>query len=626
MTKCSGLTIKHTNCQKNQINNTRFCKTHQYLNDYTDEMIQNLDVCKGCRRNYSKIGQKDCICTNKVKSPESNNIEDSKNTKIIEAKCKKNDCKYLAKEHGYCLKHKLNAFKELVENEGLVICSNYVRGCKNKLQPDTYKRCEECREKENKDSRDKRIKLGELAKIAIENIKNKQEIKSNKIDSEEIKISDGVNINGNTVKKDIKINQITNNGKIKIQLKKKMDNLVACTKCRQFRDFSLFQVGDNIKAHCQICREKQKKADAKRSDRVRDYSEYEKRPEVIAKRKQYKIDNPEKFHKYWMSYRQRKIIEDIEAYFKKNALTMKLYRQNHPEKFKSINLKKRLNPETKYNTYKLSAEKRGIKWDLEINSCIALFYEKCFYCNQIYNGIDISEDKRTLNGIDRLDNNEGYTINNSVSCCKMCNSMKLCWDPIIFIKICENILIHLGKIIKDVNYLPINTISYVFEKYQISAKKRNIPFQISKQNFDSCVKLDCYLCGKKNNNSHQNGIDRFNNEIGYTIDNIKTCCKTCNFLKKNYSYDQLINKLLEIIDNNSIYRSDENIKNQSIQNYINVQKQTNISLTEIAEPIKRVKLSIEEKREKARLRKQESRLRAKLKYNAVTDAIIINNI
>ena len=40
-----------------------------------------------------------------------------------------------------------------------------------------------------------------------------------------------------------------------------------------------------------------------------------------------------------------------------------------------------------------------------------------------------------------------------------------------------------------------------------------------------------------------NGIDRKNNSTGYSVLNCVSCCKTCNFAKKNMSYKDFIGYL-----------------------------------------------------------------------------------
>ena len=78
--------------------------------------------------------------------------------------------------------------------------------------------------------------------------------------------------------------------------------------------------------------------------------------------------------------------------------------------------------------YSLRAEKRGYKWLLNYEVVKEIFSSSCAYCgmppsNEYYiNG----NTKKTLvySGIDRVDNNKGYTKSNVVACCKLCNAMK----------------------------------------------------------------------------------------------------------------------------------------------------------------------------------------------------------
>jgi len=78
-------------------------------------------------------------------------------------------------------------------------------------------------------------------------------------------------------------------------------------------------------------------------------------------------------------------------------------------------------------TYKQNAKKAGRSFGLTKTEFKKLTQQNCTYCgeppSQIvnkpkHNGIFI------YNGIDRLDNSKGYTKNNSVPCCKVCNLMK----------------------------------------------------------------------------------------------------------------------------------------------------------------------------------------------------------
>lgn len=81
--------------------------------------------------------------------------------------------------------------------------------------------------------------------------------------------------------------------------------------------------------------------------------------------------------------------------------------------------------------YKGGARLRGLPWELTDEYAIALMQGKCTYCNREPH-MTVKPKKRESgprewfirNGIDRLDNEEGYTIKNCVPCCRSCNVMK----------------------------------------------------------------------------------------------------------------------------------------------------------------------------------------------------------
>ena len=76
--------------------------------------------------------------------------------------------------------------------------------------------------------------------------------------------------------------------------------------------------------------------------------------------------------------------------------------------------------------YKKKAKKRGYEWALTLDDCSQLVIKDCAYCGSppliVYktkHGSSI-----LYNGIDRTDNNIGYTSENTVPCCKYCNFAK----------------------------------------------------------------------------------------------------------------------------------------------------------------------------------------------------------
>lgn len=55
--------------------------------------------------------------------------------------------------------------------------------------------------------------------------------------------------------------------------------------------------------------------------------------------------------------------------------------------------------------------------------------------------------------------------------------------------------------------------------------------------------------GKKTDKDHTNGVDRFDNEQGYTFHNSNACCGECNIMKKEMDYSIFMDKLKNIHEN-----------------------------------------------------------------------------
>jgi hypothetical protein len=74
---------------------------------------------------------------------------------------------------------------------------------------------------------------------------------------------------------------------------------------------------------------------------------------------------------------------------------------------------------TKISAQKESAKTRGLQFELTQLECAELLCASCNYCNK-----SASPHIGVYNGIDRIDSNVGYLLNNCVSCCKYCNYAK----------------------------------------------------------------------------------------------------------------------------------------------------------------------------------------------------------
>lgn len=66
------------------------------------------------------------------------------------------------------------------------------------------------------------------------------------------------------------------------------------------------------------------------------------------------------------------------------------------------------------------------------------------------------------------------------------------------------------------------------------AKSRNIIWGMSKQEYTEIISKPCYYCSNNFGDNNINcgvGLDRVNNSMGYTVDNVVSCCAKCNFVR-----------------------------------------------------------------------------------------------
>ena len=83
-----------------------------------------------------------------------------------------------------------------------------------------------------------------------------------------------------------------------------------------------------------------------------------------------------------------------------------------------------------YRNYKTSAKRRKYEFLLTQEEFDRLTQENCYYCGTkplmtyTWEGKKKEHEDFRYNGIDRKDNAKGYTVENSVSCCRICNNSK----------------------------------------------------------------------------------------------------------------------------------------------------------------------------------------------------------
>jgi hypothetical protein len=95
----------------------------------------------------------------------------------------------------------------------------------------------------------------------------------------------------------------------------------------------------------------------------------------------------------------------------------------------------------------------------------------------------------------------------------------------------------------------------IFYSYKKNAEKRNLKFNLNFEDFIRICENKCVYCGTLNSNTSKssklnewnyNGIDRIDNNKDYTIDNVCSCCKTCNWMKNKLSKCDFLNHINKI--------------------------------------------------------------------------------
>ena len=84
-----------------------------------------------------------------------------------------------------------------------------------------------------------------------------------------------------------------------------------------------------------------------------------------------------------------------------------------------------------------------------------------------------------------------------------------------------------------------------FSTYKHSAKEKGREFSITREQFMELWQKPCYYCAAPIKTI---GIDRVNNENGYTAENIVSCCSLCNYAKRGLSKSEFVALCLGVVE------------------------------------------------------------------------------
>lgn len=95
-----------------------------------------------------------------------------------------------------------------------------------------------------------------------------------------------------------------------------------------------------------------------------------------------------------------------------------------------------------------------------------------------------------------------------------------------------------------------------YKNYVYRAKRKNISFVFTLDEFNEITSKPCYYCGSED----KIGIDRVDSKLEYTKDNTVSCCYTCNIMKHTHSTQFFLSHIERILS----YQRDKNIVNNAI--------------------------------------------------------------
>jgi hypothetical protein len=369
-------------------------------------------------------------------------------------------CRREKGENGYCIHHQRNYEYDQLLAAGKKICNGFFRGCNNELTSDDLSKdrkfCLSCRAK----------KLGKEFPCKLEGCKAKIKKEEDKYCEKHIR---------HLLRDDEKERNV------------------------QYCDISrgCFNILTND-VKCEECRNKERQKTAS---------------ELVFLRQKYDINLPERKEKDELFEKQESISVEVKEVWRSVQ--------------RSASLKKRL--------FTLTQE------DFE-----KLVIQPCYYCG-FYS-------MHRFVGIDRIDNNKGYILENCIPACKMCNLIKNADHPNAFLDKVDMICAYRQSLkpisnkddVKWVCYLSKSQMRTYNDYKYISEQVRSIKFLLSEKHYEMIQYNECYLCGIRPMDGHRNGIDRLDSNGDYTLENCKACCGHCNKMKRDYSYVDFIRKCIQI--------------------------------------------------------------------------------
>lgn len=543
---CLGIEKKSDEkCQFNIIEGTKYCKNHQYMNDYTDEQKNNLKKCSNCGHHKYIIGDYNTCEKCRLNGEKQRNKQKLKKDKM--EKCKGtiegNPCHKPAKENGYCGQHHLQYKKEQAKLKGLKLCSNSNRTCANILNiKDKYSQCEDCRRKDRE--KNKKLSTNDL-------IIQKTVIEENNIINNNVKNDTSINDSKNEKQNDVIQEEIVPKRVRKIKLREKSFQMGVITNKKRNTQSSRKQTNKNVLSdkESEIKQKVLTQKQVKSNNIAIILKQIDNGNHCIAYINNIRCNNQKTLHNYCNEHKMYNLMDYEIISGKKN------YCLNHDKlhcyEQKNISLSKfcKICIDNKTNNHKESISIHNVRDKLMVNDKLMLQCQKCKHivtinkfvnkkkhighfcdkCLNINRGIEDNRNPRVRD----------YSTYENKPEVREIRRERAVENP-------EQQKLYYNKS----NNQPYNK----YNEYIDNARAHNRSFELSLERFTEFVLDKCHYCEElpqliNNLYIRLNGIDRQNNNIGYVLDNCVTCCTICNDMKYVHTHNNFVLMIEHILTN-----------------------------------------------------------------------------
>lgn len=128
----------------------------------------------------------------------------------------------------------------------------------------------------------------------------------------------------------------------------------------------------------------------------------------------YRLKKKDKLAEYNKQWRAKNLSKE------KLSLDNKFYREKNKDRLREYRKRLSRKPAQRFSLGKNRAKYYNREFTISFEEWQCLVSKPCYYCNNILR----DPNEQTGFGLDRIDSNKGYIINNVVSCCGFCNCVK----------------------------------------------------------------------------------------------------------------------------------------------------------------------------------------------------------